>query len=142
MCIVSYAQYNPYLYAAIAAETNDSYRLSNIRFDENAIRQNPDVWNSYLDYISRDVEYLKKYRTYSIVGWSGVGMMAASLIPIFIDSDSSLALGLGLLGAGTVVSCVGLIGLAVQIDKIKINKKDFIYYLKTSNNGIGIVTLF
>ena len=28
--------YNPYLYAAIAAETDDTYRLNNIRFDENA----------------------------------------------------------------------------------------------------------
>ena len=37
---------------------------------------------------------------------------------------------------------VGLIGIAVQIDRIKTNKKDFIYYLNTSNNGVGIVTIF
>lgn len=146
-CFISNAQYNPYynpyLYAAIAAETEDTYRLNNIRFDENAIKQNPDAWNSYLNYQSINAIYLKKYRAYSIVGWSGVGIMCASLIPMLSsDSDSSLAWGLGLLGAGTIVSSVGLIGLAIQIDKIKINKKNFIYYLKTNNNGVGIVAIF
>ena len=135
--------YNPYLYAAIASETDDTYRLNNIRFDENAIKQNPEAWNSYLNYLSIDADYSKKYRTYSIVGWSGVGIMFASLIPLLSsDSDSSLAWGCGLLGAGTIVSCIGLIGIAVQIDRIKTNKKDFIYYLNTSNNGVGIVTIF
>lgn len=145
--VISNAQYNPYynpyLYASIAAETDETYRLNNIRFDENAIRQNPDAWNSYQNYLSINADYLKKYRTYSIVGWSGIGIMCVSLIPMLSsDSDSSLAWGLGLLGAGTIVSSVGLFGLAVQIDRIKINKKDFIYYLKTNNNGVGIVTIF
>lgn len=135
--------YNPYLYAAIAAETDDTYRLNNIGFDENAIKQNPEAWDNYLNYLSINANYSKTYRTYSIVGWSGVGIMLASLIPLLSsDSDSSLAWGCGLLGAGTIVSSVGLIGIAVQIDKIKTNKKDFIYYLKTSNNGVGIVTIF
>ena len=101
--------YNPYLYAAIAAETDDTYRLNNIRFDENAIKQNPEAWDNYLNYLSINANYSKTYRTYSIVGWSGVGIMLASLIPLLSsDSDSSLAWGCGLLGAGTIVSSVGL----------------------------------
>lgn len=143
-CFISKAQYNPYfnpyLYASIAAETDETYRLNNIRFDENAIKQNPEVWKNYLNYLNINNDYSKKYRTYSIVGWTGVGMMLVSLIPLYYSD--SLGWGVGLLGVGTIVSSVGLIGLAVQINKMKINKKDFIYYLKTSNNGVGIVTIF
>ena len=95
-----------------------------------------------MNYLKIDADYSKKYRTYSIIGLAGVGIMLVSIIPFFNDSDSSLALGYGLLGTGTILSSIGLIGITVQIDKMKINKKDFIYYLKTSNNGIGIVAIF
>ena len=46
-----YNNFNPYLYAAISAETDDTYRLNNIRFDENAIRENPEAWRAYNHYL-------------------------------------------------------------------------------------------
>ena len=57
-------------------------------------------------------------------------------------SDTAFAWGIGLLSTGAVVGTIGCIGILVQSDKIRGKKKDFIYYLKTTNNGIGIVTLF
>lgn len=146
-----YNNFNPYLYAAISAETDDTYRLNNIRFDENAIRENPDAWRAYNNYLSLNAEYLKKNKIYSAIGWSGLGIMCLSVIPMLMPSsydyddprsDNLLYTGLGMLCVGTVVSSIGLCGIAVQIDKIKINKKEFIYYLKTTNNGIGVVSIF
>ncbi len=138
--------YNPYLYAALAAETNETNKLNNIWFDENAIKQNPETWVNYMDYLKINEKHTKKYKNYSIVGWTGVGIMCVSLIPlcksIYEYNDSLLAWGYGLLGAGTIMSCVGVAGMIVQLNKMKINKKNFIYYLKTSNNGVGIVVLF
>lgn len=95
--------YNPYLYAAIAAETNETYKLNNIRFDENAIKQNPEAWKNYMNYLKIDADYSKKYRTYSIIGLAGVGIMLVSTIPFFNDSDSSLTLDCGLLETGMPV---------------------------------------
>ena len=152
--VVAKAQYNnfnPYLYAAISAEADDTYRLNNIRFDENAIRQNPEAWHTYNNYLSLNAEYLKKNKIYNALGWSGLGIMCLSCIPLLMPlsydyndprSDTLLYTGLGLLSAGTIVSTIGLCGIAIQMDKIKINKKEFIYYLKTTNNGVGIVSIF
>lgn len=93
----------------------------------------------------------KKYRTYSAIGWSGVGIGCLSLIPIFIEagydyddprSDRTFAIGIGGLSVGLITACVGYVGMAFQMDKIKTNKKEFIYYLRTTNNGIGIVSIF
>lgn len=146
-----YNNFNPYLYAAILAETDDTYRLNNIRFDENAIMRNPEAWSAYNKYLALNKEYTKKNKVYSIIGWSGIGIMGISVIPMLMPltydyddprGDRDLYIGLGLLSAGTIVSCVGLVGIAVQMDKIKINKKEFIYYLKTTNNGVGIVSIF
>lgn len=149
ICKAQYNYYNPYAYAAIAAETDEIYRLNNIRFDEDAIRQNPKAWNAYLNYLNINSEYVKKSKTFSTVSWVGLGVMCTSLIPMCLDydyddprGDSALDWGLGLLCAGGVTSLVGLLGWAFQLDKIKANKKEFIYYLKTTNNGIGIVTIF
>lgn len=146
-----YNNFNPYLYAAISAETDDTYRLNNIRFDESAIRQNPEAWRTYNNYLSLNAEYLKKNKIYTAIGWSGLGIMCLSLIPMLMPSsydyddprsDALLYTGLGILSAGAIVSSIGLCGIAIQMDRIKINKKEFIYYLKTTNNGIGIVSIF
>lgn len=156
MGLTAKAQYaNPYLYAAIAAEANaeanDTHMLNNIRFDERALMQNPEAWTAYNKYQSLNAEYYRKNKIYSALGWSGLGIATVSLIPMCTSlkydyddprGDRDLYIGLGLLSAGTIVSCVGLLGAAVQMDKIKINKKDFIYYLKTTNNGVGIVSIF
>ncbi len=154
MCLISKAQYNYSnlgLYAAIAAEIDDTYRLNNIRFDESAIVENPEAWRAYGNYLSLDVEYMKKSKMYSAIGWTGVGVACLSLIPICVSnaydyngsrSDAVFGVGIGLCCAGGIASCVGLIGMAFNMDKIKMNKKNFIYYLKTTNNGIGIVSIF
>ena len=147
--------YNPYLYAAYSAEANaeaiDSRQLNNVRFDENAIKQNPEAWAKYNDYLALNADYAKKLRAYNIVGWTGVGAMCLSLIPSCVALgyetndfryDVSMGVGLTLLSAGAITSCVGLIGATVQTSKIKTNKREFIFYLKTSNNGVGVVTLF
>lgn len=143
--------YDPYTYAAVAAETDETYRLNNIRFDENAIRQNPKAWDAYLNYLETNTKYVKKNKTYSTIAWTGLGVSCASLIPVCLyagydyddpRSDVALGCGIGLLCAGGIATIVGAIGSLVQIDMIKANKKEFIYYLKTTNNGIGIVTIF
>jgi hypothetical protein len=141
-----YHHYNPYLYASIAAETDDTYRLNNIRFDEYALMQNPSAWSAYKDYLSWNEAYLKKRKIYNAVAWTGLGVMGASLIPTMasVDSpnDGMMILGIGMLGAGTIAACIGYCGASSMNGKIKGNKKDFIYYLKTTNNGIGIVSIF
>ncbi|HCS88271.1 MAG TPA: hypothetical protein DIW30_07760 [Bacteroidales bacterium] len=143
------SNYNPYLYAAIAAETDDTYRLNNIRFDENAIRQNPRAWATYLNYLKTNKKYAQKSKTYSTIAWVGAGVSCVSLIPLCLDydyadprSDVAFDCGIGLLCAGAITAIVGCVGLFIQIDRIKANKKEFIYYLKTTNDGIGVVAIF
>jgi hypothetical protein len=58
------------------------------------------------------------------------------------EDDPTFIAGASMLTVGCAVACVGLIGMAVQVNKIKVNKKEFIYYLKTTHNGIGIVSIF
>lgn len=146
MAKAQYHHYNPYLYAAIAAETDDTYRLNNIRFDEYAIMQNPTAWRAYKEYQSRDLEYFKKRRAYNAVAWTGLGVMGASLIPLAVaagsENDNAMIAGVTMCGVGTITACIGYLGAASMNGKIKGNKKDFIYYLKTTNNGIGIVSIF
>ena len=143
--------YNPYLTAALTAEAIDSKQLENIRFDPNVLVQNPEAWETYQTYLGQVEQLNKKSKTYNVLMYTGIGVMAVSLIPIFMESsysigdprsDTAFAWGIGLSSAGAVVGTIGLIGSLVQSDRIKGKKKDFIYYLKTSNNGIGIVTLF
>ncbi len=147
--------YNPYLSASIAAgafaETNDSYQLDNIRFDENAICKNPSACASYKRYLEIENGILKKEKIYEGVIWGGVGVICSSLIPICMcldydyddpRSDTAINWSIGLLSGGSVMTIIGAIGWSVQIGKYKTNKKDFIYYLKTTNNGIGVVTIF
>ena len=147
--------FNPYLYSAYSAHATadaiDSRQLNNIRFDENAIMQNPVAWEKYNEYLSLNADYAEKLRKYNITTWSGVGAMCLSLIPTCVAFayepddvryDISMSVGMTLLSAGAITSCVGLIGSSVQTRKIKTNKREFIFYLKTSNNGVGVVTLF
>lgn len=151
ICKAQYNYFNPYLYSAIAAETAvetyDTYKLNSIRFDENLLRQNSEVWGTYKKYLQIDADYAKKSKVYSAISWVGLGVTCVSLIPMCLDfdgpkGDAALDWGIGLLCVGGVTSIVGLLGWAVQLDKIKTNKKEFIYYLKTTNNGVGIVTIF
>lgn len=151
-CIAQYNNnYTPFDYAIAAAMTDEVYKLNNIRFDENALSQNPEAWNEYQKYLRIDSYYAKKSKTYNTIGWIGVGVTCTSLIPLiqycnydYDDPRQDAALGwsVGLLCAGGITTLVGYIGAIVQLDKLKINKKDFIYYLKTTNNGVGIVTIF
>lgn len=143
--------YNPYLTAALTAEAIDNKNLDNIRFDPNVLEQNPEAWETYQTYLDQVEQLNKKGKIYNTLTFSGLGIMAVSLIPMFVGEsyaigdpryDTTFAWGIGLLSTGTVVGTIGLIGSLVQSDRIKGKKKDFIYYLKTTNNGIGIVTLF
>ena len=134
--------YNPYLYSAIAAETEDTYRLNNIRFDEYALRHNPVAWKAYEEYLSRDAEYAKRRKAFNAITWSGLGVMAVSLVPLASNNDDAMVAGVALCGIGTIATFIGYCGVASINGKIKGNKKDFIYYLKTTNNGIGIVSIF
>ena len=143
--------YNPYLTAALTAEAIDNKKLDNIRFDPEAIKQNLDAWETYQTYLDQVQKLNKKNKIYTALAYSGLGIMTVSLIPIFMESsyaigdprsDTAFAWGIGLLSTGAVVGTIGCIGILVQSDKIRGKKKDFIYYLKTTNNGIGIVTLF
>lgn len=149
-CMAQYNDYyNPYDYAVAAAETNEIYRLNNIRFDENALSRNPEAWAAYQDYLEINEYYANKSKTYNTVAWIGAGVACLSLIPLLVSgdsagpgSDAALGWSAGLLSAGGIAAVVGYTGVAVQLREMRNNKKQFIYYLKTTNNGIGIVTIF
>lgn len=145
------SNYTPFDYAIAAAMTDEIYKLNNIRFDENALSRNPEAWAAYQKYLGINSYYAKKSKTYNTIGWIGVGVTCSSLIPLLLycdydyddpRGDSALGWSVGLLSVGGIAALVGYIGAFVQLDKLKANKKDFIYYLKTTNNGVGIVTIF
>ncbi|MBP3382715.1 MAG: hypothetical protein J6K78_02265 [Tidjanibacter sp.] len=145
----SYAQ--AAYWAAVVAESNETRMLNNIRFDYNAIRKNPAALSYYNNYVSLNEEYLKKYNTYTWVALGGVGVMCSSLIPLIKSlsyeyddprSDTAVEWGLGIMGASLVPMLVGYCGMAIYADKMKINKKELIYYLKANHNGLGVVALF
>lgn len=120
----------------------EDYNLNNTMFNENALKQNPEVWANYQIYRNLQDSYNRKSKFYKILGWSGMGTLAISGITLnAVDSDQA-AIVSGFFIAGTAAALVGSLGLAVYSNKMKVNKKEFIYYLKTSNDGIGIVTLF
>lgn len=134
---VSYAQYNkyysPYAYAAAAAEVDETQKLNNIRFDTRALAANPEVWANYKSYLDRESKYLKKAKPYEIICLSGLGVSLTGLIPLFVDmsydyddprSDAALGWSIGLFSAGGVAAMVGYLGMAVQLERIKDNKKE------------------
>lgn len=150
-CFISKAQYNPYTYAVAAAEVDEEYKLSNIRFDVEALKANPKAWSAYQDYLSVNSNYQKKANVYGKVTLAGLGVTCASFIPMLLASgydyddsrgDVMMGCGLGLLCAGGITSLIGCYGWVIQADRMNSNKKDFIFYLKTTNNGVGIVSLF
>lgn len=115
ICNAQYNYYNPYIDAAIASviisETDEMYKLDNIRFDENAIRQNPDAWANYMNYLEFDADYNKKIKTYGTIAWVGLGVAFTSLIPLCMDlgydyddprSDLAIDWGISLLCVGGV----------------------------------------
>lgn len=145
----SYAQ--AAYWAAAVAESNETRMLNNIRFDYNAIKQNPAALSYYQDYLNLNSEYLKKYKAYSTAVWIGLGGMFLSYIPLLNGlsyddddprSDTSLAWGLGLMGASTIPMLVGACGALSYAEKMKISKKELIFYLKANHNGLGVVALF
>ena len=141
------AQYNYYYsprdYAVAAAEVNETYRLRNIQFDENALRKNPEAWQAYQNYLQVNEYYAEKRDTYSTVTWIGVGAVCLAAIPVAVSHEPIAAgLSVSLMSAGAITALVGSSGMAVQLNAMKSSKKEFIYYLKTTNNGVGIVSLF
>lgn len=137
-------EYTPYDYAKANAKVMEEYQLSNIRFDEYALQQNPGVWENYLKYKDLQTNLYKKDNTYSIVAWSGFGALAAGALftSALGHTDVGTYAGPVLIIAGGIATLVGSAGMLIYDSKIKTNKKEFIYYLKAANNGIGIVTLF
>lgn len=147
--------YNPYLVAEHAVdelvEKQHIQALNNIRFDENALRESPEVWNNYLTYQSMQNSYSQKCKKYDIMAFTGLGIEVLSLIPALMYLNCSYddpmelvydATFWTMLSGGAVVGLVGCLGSLSINSKIRQNKEDFIFYLKTCNNGIGIVTLF
>ena len=147
--------YNSYAQAAyladLVASNNELRMLNNIRFDSNAIRQNPAALSHYQDYLALNSEYLKKYKAYNTVGWIGLGVACVSLVPLldtlsYEDNDprynTSLAWGFGLLGVGTISTLVAAVGTSIYTEKMKVSKKELIFYLKANHNGLGVVALF
>lgn len=135
--------YSPHDYAVAAAEVDEAYRLRNIQFDENALRQNPEAWQAYQNYLQVNEYYADRRDTYSTVMWIGAGVVCLAAIPVAVSHDPVAAgLSVGLMSAGAVAALVGSSGMAVQLNAMKSSKKEFIYYLKTTNNGVGIVSLF
>lgn len=104
---------------------------------------NEEAWTAYNKYLSINTQYKKKNKVFNIVGWSGVGVACASLVPLCIGgNDTNEIIGYSMICAGTLAACVGFVGVAIQTSRMKANKKDFIYYLKATHNGIGIVSIF
>lgn len=121
----------------------DEYHLSTILFDESKLQENPEVWARYQNYLAANETARLKSKPYVTTSWVGLGCMAASMIPLCVaESDAAFVLGTGLLTVGSVVAMVGCVGYSLQISKMKYNKREFIYYLRTTNNGVGIVSLF
>ena len=137
--------YSPYEYADATLRAIDDYKLGHIAFDEGAIKDNPDAWERYMNYLGVKSELSKRYRTYSTVCWTGVGITCASMIPFMVaggDRFEAFTVSEIIGGIGGIAALVGALGMATQSNRIKFAKKEMIYYLRASNNGIGIVTLF
>lgn len=128
------------------AMAQENHMLSNIRFDEDKLQENPEAWAKYQSYLAANEAASLKMKPYVASCWVGLGFMAASAIPLNSysgrGSESSLMIGQGLLAVGTVAAIVGCVGYSFQLSTMKYNKKEFIYYLRTTNNGVGIVSLF
>lgn len=145
--ILCHAQYhNRYhdarMIASAIADEQENRMLNNTRFDERALQLNPAAWEEYQKYTQLADEYKSKAQTWGIVALGGIGVSCLALIPISSFSFDDFAWRSGVLTVGGITTLVGLVGATIQFNRIRENKREFIYYLKASNNGIGIVTLF
>ena len=135
--------YNPYNTAVAIAETNEIYQLNNIKFDVNAISKNPIALNEYNCYVERHNTYAKRAKNSLIWGCTGCGVALLGCIPMCWYSNTiAFYSGCAITSIGAIIGTIGYCCYIGQISNIKYNKKNFIYYLKTTNNGIGIVTIF
>lgn len=150
-CRAQYNNYDPLLTAALVSENAEIQKLNNIRFDSKAIADNPAAFNEYMAFLDRDEIYSKKRRNWDIVGGVSAGVALAGLIPLFKSSDYDYddpqrdkleKTTMYMMGGGLLGMLIGYAGRSRFNTKMVINKKDFIFYLKTTNNGIGIVTIF
>ena len=148
VCTVCRAQY--YYNPVVVTGDDETTKLNNIRFDVDAIGSNDAAYARYVEYSDKERSYARRRTFWSAVGWTGFGVSCASLIPMFKELDLpsgdprseqllDRSLGLALGGLGAI--CVGCVGWSSVNGKMKSNKKDMIFYLKTTNNGVGIVTI-
>jgi len=151
------AQYHPYYdyyhdpygaaaYGADRLSRNEQIRqLNNIRFDEEAIAKNPAALEEYRNYLSRHKEYETKGNNWFTLECLGLGLSFVGTIPLIIGGpgDSALTdMSYCAIGAGLIGALIGSIGVSTCNEYKISNKENFIFYLKTTNNGIGIVSLF
>ena len=135
--------YNPYDTAVAIAETNEIYQLNNIKFDVNVISKNPIALNEYNCYVERHNTYAQRAKNSLIWGYTGCGVALLGCIPMCWYSNSiAFYSGCAITSIGAIIGIIGYCCYIGQISNIKYNKKNFIYYLKTTNDGIGIVTIF
>lgn len=118
------------------AKAMENQALKSIRFDEYALSENPIAWENYLKYTELQNSFHKKKTAFAITGWAGLGIAAAGLL---VQDDT---LGPVLAITGGLAAVIGCTGTTIFSFKLKNNKKDFVYYLRATNNGVGIVTLF
>ncbi|MBO7257087.1 MAG: hypothetical protein J6V04_07165 [Bacteroidales bacterium] len=145
-----HAQYfGSYSYTQVAEGISKQYKLNSVTFNEDEIRNNPDSWAYYLEYLEKQNSNRQEMRKYSIAAFSGLGAMCISAIPFCINySDNTNAkniahyCGYGLLTAGGICAIVGAIGVITFTKRINNNKREMIVHLQTTNNGLGIITVF
>lgn len=147
-CSISKAQYRVYPY--YNPESEEILQMNNIRFNSKEISDKPEVFNRYIQYLENE-EYLEnKRKLYEGVGCSGLVISIAGLVTMCCNtydykdprSDRLDNISLGLTLGGLLVSSVGYVGWASYNIKMKDNKKEFVFYLKANNNGLGIITIF
>ncbi len=146
MCNAQY-RHNDYITPEDVISAIETTKLNNIRFDVNVFKETPEVWNNFQEYVKLNESLEKKRNTFSIVAWSGLGVGCLAFIPLVaaplgVSTDGYMLCSQVMVGVGAAAMLVGGIGASIQMGKMKSNKKEFIYYLKTTNNGVGIVTLF
>ena len=154
ICKAQYYISQPYIdHVAIASAIRDDEEtrmLNNIRFDANAFRDNEVLYNRYLDFCKNDELYSNRRDTWDTIAGGGALVALSGLIPMGMalfpkyeaNVDKLMGWSLGILSVGAVVGYIGYIGSKCEDDNMKQNKKDMIYYLKVTNNGVGIITTF
>lgn len=136
-CICNAQFYYDYYYTPEQyAKAMEDQALKSIRFDEYVLKEDPAVWENYEKYTELQKSFCKKKTAYAITGGVGLGVAAASLL---IQDDT---IGPILCITGGIAAVIGCTGTVIYNHKLKNNKKEFVYYLRATNNGVGIVALF